>query len=168
MIMAVESCLYLLATYRIDRRNFLPVAPQALPAQTAAERAAADAALDEDVRGERDVVVGMAPDEVAPWGSGLELAGTHNDLHSALEAGGGAHTHHSRAAAYSLRMANLRKLFPPKKPSDPPLAAVKDLCLRIPRGEVFGLLGANGAGKTTAISSTFMPCLALSVSNVPG
>lgn len=29
--------------------------------------------------------------------------------------------------------------------------AVKDFCIRIRRGEIYGLLGANGAGKTTAI-----------------
>jgi ABC-2 type transport system ATP-binding protein len=29
--------------------------------------------------------------------------------------------------------------------------AVEDLCLRVPEGEVFGLLGHNGAGKSTAI-----------------
>lgn len=29
--------------------------------------------------------------------------------------------------------------------------AVKDLCLTICSGELFGLLGVNGAGKTTAI-----------------
>lgn len=30
------------------------------------------------------------------------------------------------------------------------LVAVEDLCLQIPQGEVFGLVGANGAGKTSA------------------
>lgn len=31
------------------------------------------------------------------------------------------------------------------------LVAVKNLCLTVPQGSVFGLLGANGAGKSTAI-----------------
>jgi ABC-type uncharacterized transport system ATPase subunit len=47
---------------------------------------------------------------------------------------------------HSLRVAGLRKLYPPKKVGERPLAAVANLSLRIPRGEVFGLLGANGAG----------------------
>ncbi|MEO6183823.1 MAG: ATP-binding cassette domain-containing protein, partial [Verrucomicrobiota bacterium] len=29
--------------------------------------------------------------------------------------------------------------------------AVEDLDLQVPRGEIFGLLGHNGAGKSTAI-----------------
>jgi ABC-type lipopolysaccharide export system ATPase subunit len=44
-------------------------------------------------------------------------------------------------------VAGLRKLYAAKKPGEKPTAAVKNLNIRIPRGEVFGLLGANGAGK---------------------
>lgn len=58
----------------------------------------------------------------------------------------------SSPSAYALRLANLRKLFPSKRASEPPLEAVKALSLGVARGELFGLLGANGAGKTTAIS----------------
>jgi ABC-2 type transport system ATP-binding protein len=32
-------------------------------------------------------------------------------------------------------------------------AAVDDLTLRVPRGSIFGLLGANGAGKTSTIET---------------
>jgi ABC-type multidrug transport system ATPase subunit len=53
---------------------------------------------------------------------------------------------------FALRISNLRKLFPAKTARQPPLQAVKSLNLGIARGEIFGLLGANGAGKTTAIS----------------
>ena len=53
---------------------------------------------------------------------------------------------------YGLRFADLNKTFPPKTPKGAPLRAVKDLNLRLPQGQLFGLLGANGAGKTTAIS----------------
>jgi ABC-2 type transport system ATP-binding protein len=47
-------------------------------------------------------------------------------------------------AAPAVRMVNLRKVF-----GD--LVAVDALTLDIPRGEVFGLLGPNGSGKTTTI-----------------
>ena len=53
---------------------------------------------------------------------------------------------------YALRIAGLRKVYPPKSPDAPPLEAVKTLSVRVGKGELFGLLGANGAGKTTAIS----------------
>ena len=41
-------------------------------------------------------------------------------------------------------LENLRKAFGPT-------VAVNDLTMSIPRGEIFGFLGANGAGKTTTI-----------------
>jgi len=43
-----------------------------------------------------------------------------------------------------IELRNVRKLFGP-------LVAVDDLTLQVPRGEIFGLLGHNGAGKSTAI-----------------
>ena len=49
-------------------------------------------------------------------------------------------------------MLELRKIFPPKRPGAPPTVAVENLTVEVARGEVFGLLGANGAGKTTAMS----------------
>ncbi len=47
-------------------------------------------------------------------------------------------------AAPAVRMAQLRKVFGE-------LVAVDNLTLDIPRGQVFGLLGPNGSGKTTTI-----------------
>ncbi|HEX9187409.1 MAG TPA: ABC transporter ATP-binding protein [Vicinamibacteria bacterium] len=44
----------------------------------------------------------------------------------------------------ALEASSLRKDFGPK-------AAVRDLTLSVPRGEVFGFLGPNGAGKTTSV-----------------
>jgi ATP-binding cassette subfamily A (ABC1) protein 3 len=62
------------------------------------------------------------------------------------------HVEATAPTEFALHIRNLRKLFAAKKAGDPPLQAVKSLNLGIARGEIFGLLGANGAGKTTAIS----------------
>ncbi len=45
---------------------------------------------------------------------------------------------------YAIELQHLRKVFDEK-------VAVADLSLTVERGEVFGFLGANGAGKTTSI-----------------
>ncbi len=50
----------------------------------------------------------------------------------------------AHAAAPAVRTVGLRKAFGP-------LVAVEGLDLSIPRGQVFGLLGPNGSGKTTTI-----------------
>ena len=47
-------------------------------------------------------------------------------------------------SADAVRTVELRKMYGS-------LVAVADLDLAIPRGEVFGLLGPNGSGKTTTI-----------------
>ena len=82
MIMAVESCLYLLATYRIDRRNFLPVAPQPPPPMDPSVAAA----MDDDVKGEREDVLAMTLEEISPQAF---QDGTYNQaaLHNSLEEG---------------------------------------------------------------------------------
>eukprot|EP01091_Cochliopodium_minus_P001939 TRINITY_DN1188_c0_g2_i2.p1 TRINITY_DN1188_c0_g2~~TRINITY_DN1188_c0_g2_i2.p1 ORF type:complete len:1683 (-),score=415.80 TRINITY_DN1188_c0_g2_i2:354-4655(-) len=49
---------------------------------------------------------------------------------------------------YPMIISNLRKVYDAK----PPKVAVKGLYLAIPKGECFGLLGENGAGKSTTIS----------------
>src|ERR1051326_6635443 len=43
-----------------------------------------------------------------------------------------------------IQLSNVRKEFGAR-------LAVEDLTLRVPAGEIFGLLGHNGAGKSTAI-----------------
>src|SRR6184192_2670181 len=46
-----------------------------------------------------------------------------------------------------IRLSNVRKQFGRR-------VAVDNLSLEVPKGEIFGLLGHNGAGKSTAIGMT--------------
>ena len=54
----------------------------------------------------------------------------------------------SNLTDYTVRVENLTKLYPSGKRSKP-LVAVDHICLGIPGRETFGLLGVNGAGKTS-------------------
>jgi ATP-binding cassette subfamily A (ABC1) protein 3 len=51
-----------------------------------------------------------------------------------------------------LRVERLRKVFPPKRVGYPPVVACAGPSFTVDKGEIFGLLGANGAGKTTCLS----------------
>lgn len=51
-----------------------------------------------------------------------------------------------------LYVKELRKVFPPKVAGRRAVTAVQNLTFGVEKGEIFGLLGANGAGKTTALS----------------
>jgi ABC-type multidrug transport system fused ATPase/permease subunit len=53
---------------------------------------------------------------------------------------------------YPLSIQRLRKVFPPKKKGGTYLEAVQDVAFSVKAGEIFGLLGANGAGKSTTLS----------------
>lgn len=50
---------------------------------------------------------------------------------------------------HSILIHKLQKVYPGRG-TVPTKVAVKDVCLVVPQGEVFGLLGANGAGKVSA------------------
>ena len=56
------------------------------------------------------------------------------------------------AGGNALVMKELRKVYRPKRPGAPPTVACANMCAGVAQGEIFGLLGANGAGKTTAMS----------------
>jgi len=53
-------------------------------------------------------------------------------------------------ASYAIETESLTKVFRPRF-SGQELRAVDDVSLRVPEGSTFGLLGANGAGKTTFV-----------------
>ncbi|XP_022681997.1 ABC transporter A family member 8 [Setaria italica] len=54
-------------------------------------------------------------------------------------------------SSYSVIIDNIRKVYPPKD-GNAEKVAVKGFSLSIQRGQCFGLLGSNGAGKTSLIS----------------
>ncbi|MEP6636322.1 MAG: ABC transporter ATP-binding protein [Acidobacteriota bacterium] len=49
--------------------------------------------------------------------------------------------------SYPVPFARLKDLF--RRPSKPPVEALRSVSLDVRRGEIFGLIGRNGAGKTT-------------------
>ncbi len=122
-IMIIESALFLAFTYYTDIQSSIPL--QALTDPTTDE--AALELLDEDVKAERRRT--LENKEVV----GIE-GGVNPDV------------------TPPLTMKRLRKFFPPKVQGRRGVMAVEDLALTVDKGEIFGLLGANGAGKTTALS----------------
>lgn len=50
---------------------------------------------------------------------------------------------------FAIELHSLSKTY--SRRNKPPVQAVKALDLVVPKGEIFGFLGANGAGKTTTI-----------------
>jgi ABC-type multidrug transport system ATPase subunit len=52
----------------------------------------------------------------------------------------------------AVRIVNMHKQFPGVNPKDPPKTAVRSVSFGVKQRECFGLLGHNGAGKTTVIN----------------
>jgi len=59
----------------------------------------------------------------------------------------------TRDAAYTLVVRRLRKVYPAKGATALDTVAVHDASFRVAKGEAFGLLGANGAGKSTVLNA---------------
>lgn len=51
-----------------------------------------------------------------------------------------------------LKVTNLAKIYEPQKKGEKPFVAVDNISFELKHGEILGLLGANGAGKSTTIS----------------
>jgi hypothetical protein len=54
-----------------------------------------------------------------------------------------------------LRIESLRKVFLPKRQGQHATVAAEDICFKVESGEIFGLLGANGAGKVSRCCCCF-------------
>ena len=103
--------------------------------------------LDEDVREERKRVLSSIPSALITACEGPSP--TKGEVeNNDIEANRGS----EHLGMDPLAIQRLRKVFPGKDVSHPAVTAVEDLSFGVGKGEIFGLLGANGAGKTTALS----------------
>ncbi|WP_329383948.1 ABC transporter ATP-binding protein [Streptomyces sp. NBC_01716] len=64
----------------------------------------------------------------------------------------GHYGHSEPGADHAIELERLTKFYPGRKDEENrPVPAVDSIDLRVPRGQVFGLLGRNGAGKSTTV-----------------
>jgi ATP-binding cassette subfamily A (ABC1) protein 3 len=52
----------------------------------------------------------------------------------------------------ALSVQRLRKVFPPRRVGESTTVALEDVAFHVEKGQIFGLLGLNSSGKTTALS----------------
>lgn len=130
-IMIAQTAVYFSIAYYIDIQNSTVVIPELHP-QDVDEKAIVNT-LEDDVREERRRTLTMV--------RGSRSKNSNNDLEANLVNN-----------SDPLMMQRLRKVFPAKDKDEAPVVAVESLSFAVGKGEIFGLLGANGAGKTTALS----------------
>lgn len=126
-VMLVEGSCFFLLSYFIDS-SAVSMLRATLDDSTSID----ETQLDEDVARERREALAHCPLAMASQGS------FPNQISDAVP----------------LLIARLRKVFPSKskRPNAKPVVATEDVSISIRPGECFGLLGANGAGKSTTIS----------------
>jgi len=132
-IIAVEGFLFFLAAYFLDVRKMMP-----LQRVWPSARVGANAGGDDDVKAEVDAVLAMPSSQKA-----LQTDVTDEEAPLTLADFG-----NQGEQKYALVVQRLRKVYPPKL-AGPHTVAVHDCSFRVQTGQVFGLLGANGAGKST-------------------
>eukprot|EP00286_Rhodomonas_abbreviata_P007959 CAMPEP_0181335448 /NCGR_PEP_ID=MMETSP1101-20121128/26837_1 /TAXON_ID=46948 /ORGANISM="Rhodomonas abbreviata, Strain Caron Lab Isolate" /LENGTH=1401 /DNA_ID=CAMNT_0023445569 /DNA_START=43 /DNA_END=4248 /DNA_ORIENTATION=+ len=173
-VMLLESAGYMLATYYMDVWAVAAVEP--VPPAEEGECSILDR-LDDDVLAERRSTAAKKLQQQQQ--KGQEQAGgdgqgeEHPDSGVSAKAepdvdcevGGGVSKVHSfdqnftaaaspvsSTAILPLLVDRLLKTFPAKVAGRPDVKAVRDVSFNVESGEIFGLLGANGAGKTTVLS----------------
>jgi ATP-binding cassette subfamily A (ABC1) protein 3 len=147
IFMICESVVFLLMSYYLDTRS---IAKLRLTSDPTFDEVSLRT-LDEDVLAEREAVLNS---EAVPRASNSNVSNSTIQTSSAQERGlhGVATLHDHHEPKQVLRVERLRKVFPPATKNGTTVVATEDLCFAVKAGEIFGLLGANGAGKTTALS----------------
>mmetsp|Transcript_13128 Transcript_13128/g.14208 ORF Transcript_13128/g.14208 Transcript_13128/m.14208 type:complete len:1376 (-) Transcript_13128:742-4869(-) len=147
--MIAQTVFFTSIAYYIDIQSSAMVLPNMNPTDVDEEKMVEQ--LDEDVKEERIRTLKNIPNTTLFTSSdGAKARGNNNNDenkndHSDIEA-------NNNNAMDPLVMQRLRKVFPAKDKAHSPVVAVEDLSFAVGKGEIFGLLGANGAGKTTALS----------------
>jgi hypothetical protein len=135
VMMIAQTVGYLLIVYWIDISTVMKIEKLSDPNfnENCLER------LDEDVLRERDETLSChhrsREAQEAAVGEGLE-SGTAGPATVAAAA--------VSSAESPLRIERLRKVYPPKRPGGKAVVATQDICFHVQKGEIFGLLGANG------------------------
>jgi hypothetical protein len=129
VLMIAQTVIYLLIVYWIDISAVMKI--QNISDPNFNESCLNN--LDEDVIKERQETLAhrsraQVEAEIAE-GAGLE-EGTAGTITASAES--------------PLRIERLRKVYPPKRPGGKAVVATQDICFHVQKGEIFGLLGANG------------------------
>ncbi|KAJ8599123.1 hypothetical protein CTAYLR_006346 [Chrysophaeum taylorii] len=139
VILAAQATCFILLTRVVEERALRPL-ERLLPRDPPEDD-------DPDVRREARLVADMSDDELRRRSTNKKKNGDddddddddHDDLEKAAD-----------PSAYALIVKRVRKVY--GEDTARPTVAVGDLSFRVAQGECFGLLGANGAGKSTTIS----------------
>jgi ABC-type multidrug transport system ATPase subunit len=135
--MLIESVLFVGYAFYMDSLSVISVEPSVDPSFNPAVLDG----LDDDVQAERDRVLGNVVVTTTAAPNYRELKVIPDNVEDT-----------ANVRDDPLVISRLRKVFPPKVTGRTSVIACEDLTFSVGRGEIFGLLGANGAGKTTALS----------------
>jgi ABC-type multidrug transport system fused ATPase/permease subunit len=138
IFMLAEGALFGWCTYKIDYLSIQVVPFVSIESDPTYNAANAEKGMDNDVLEERER-------------TSLILSSKHSAQETVSTIGKPADVESGSAETDSLLpplcINRLRKVFPPKRENGPSVVATEDISFVVEQGEIFGLLGANGAGK---------------------